>query len=172
MCLRTVSFQHSWQSTPRWYYFFMWATCFYKRKLCTAVFALPCWHFNICMVQEDFVFLTLLKTCQNKLLAKLYTNLQKKDWSRPVWNLYLQNDLVYQSRGYHFLMAVVTAFLSYFLLPLVPSQVYASGRTGSLLFTNAGERKSCYFFHGVRKTLWKTPSRFYICPASQYFPIA
>lgn len=48
-------------------------------------------------------------------------------------------------------MAVVTAFLSYFLLPLVPSQVYASGRAGSLLFTNAGEKNPATRSMGLEK---------------------
>lgn len=35
----------------------MWATCIYRRKTCTAVFHLPCWYFNICMLQKHFVYL-------------------------------------------------------------------------------------------------------------------
>ena len=52
------------------------------------------------------------------------------------------------------MMAVVISFLSYFLLGLVPSQVYASGTTGSLLFTHAW-KKSYYLLRRGRTTLWK-----------------
>lgn len=49
------------------------------------------------------VFKSLLKTCQNKLLTKPYSYLQKKDLNSPVCSVHLQSDLAYQSRGHQLL---------------------------------------------------------------------
>lgn len=75
----------------------------------------------------------------------------------PELSLYLQSDLVYQSRvGLDgcFFMAAVISFLSCFLLGLVPSEVYPSGTTASLLFTHAW-KKSYYLLCRGGTTLWK-----------------
>lgn len=132
----------------------MWATCIYRRKLCTAVFHLPNWYFNTCL-SRFCGFKSLLKTCQNKLLMKPYTSSQKKDWNRPVWSLYLQNDLANGSRGHQLLDGCCSGLsVTFPLMFSFFSDVCFWYNWISSVHTCKG-KNSYYFFHGVRKTLWK-----------------
>lgn len=102
MCLRTVPLQSSWQSTPRCYSFSHVSYLYLQEKALHSCFSFALLVFQYLYGSSRFCK-SLLKTGQNKLFTKPYTNFQKKDWKRPVWSLYLQNDLANQRREYQLL---------------------------------------------------------------------